>query len=246
MNTSSILISTALCAAMFLSSCGSPPAPKLPKLPPGTKIRTLALGSSIPKSAMGFTNTATANADMSASTSFGILPMLIDSTISKGVNAAVRAGPQKEIERVIQAHGIDISQIVREAFETEIRNSGTFVLGSPASSDAVFDLSVGSYGLFHRGGMLSITLAPAVGVAANLMKGKGGPKLLEFGFAANANEADWHNFDEFKANPELICTGWRMAAREDARRILADLRKILENAQAGTEAASDEEEQEDE
>ncbi len=74
--------------------------------------------------------------------------------------------------------------------------------------------------------MFSIKLAPAVCVAASLMKGKGGQKLLEFGFAANANEAGWHSFDEFKANPDLIRAGWLAAAREDARRTLADLRKI--------------------
>ncbi len=204
----------AICATL-LSACAS------------GRIRSIHTVMVDPKvarpKAMGYTNQASANVDMFASPTMGLLPALV----LTGVHHGVISKPRKEMEAAVASRSIAIETIVPPAFSDELARSGLFTVVPSGAADATFNLKILQYGLNHMGdAWTSSLLAPTVMLEARLV-GSDGKNIETLKVFGAPPAADWHVHEQYRDNPELLRAGWEQAARSAARVAITQLRKEM-------------------
>ena len=139
----------------------------------------------------------------------GVGPILL----AAGINAAISSNPKHLMEAAAGASSVPLEKMAADAFTAELQHSGAFTLAQPGSGDAAFKLEIKAYGLESHGAIMV--------VRARLMKDS--RCLFDSTHIGAVAKSDRHQFDEYKANPELFRIGWRAAAADAARLTLADL-----------------------
>lgn len=139
----------------------------------------------------------------------GVGPMLL----AAGINAAIASSPKHIMEAAAASSRTPLEKMVADAFVAEIQRSGAFTLVKSGAGDAVFELEIKQYGLESHGATMM--------VRARLMKNN--ECLFDSTHIGRVAKGDRHQFDEYKANPDLLRAGWQAAATDAARITMDDL-----------------------
>ena len=199
-------------------------------------IHTVAIDAKIykPKS-IAYSSQASQNIEIAGAATLGILPILASSAIAHGVTA----GPRRRLQAAADAQQIQIDQIVKEAFEQNLRRSGTFALGTPDSSDGILSVDVKRYGVEYRGEKGLLSPMVLLDVELNHTKGR---RAYYHVIDANAAPQFSRKPEEFAEHPEFLRAGLASATDVAAQKVLTEwgqrMKKTTPGPVAETKPAS--------
>ena len=148
--------------------------------------------------------------------------------IGYGVAAALARGPKAQLTAAMQAGQIDLAQIVREQFETELVGAGIFPAIVSEPGDGEIKLEVRSFGFaqsFASPDDPLDRLKPVLLVEGSLSRTDG--TILskkDEGVGNRTKQSPGHTLEEYVQNPQLMREAFTVAAKIVAGGLVRNLR----------------------
>lgn len=139
--------------------------------------------------------------------------------------AAASEIPKKRgplLKYVMEKSGIDISEIVREKFIAQLKNSGFPCSITEEGGDAEFKLSIFGVGFSKPPGFTD-NLRPWLYVDAILVKPDGAILWKDREIVQNPSQTPSRNFNEYINNPELIREALSIVSQIVSEKLVKDL-----------------------
>jgi hypothetical protein len=148
--------------------------------------------------------------------------------IGFAIAEAIARGPRAQLKAAMQEGQIDVAQIVREQFETELVRAGIFAAIASEAGDAEIRLEVRDFGFaqsFVSPDDPLDRLKPLLVVEGSLTRTDGTVLWKKYDDVTNRNkETPDHTLEEYLQNPQFMREAFTVAAKIVAGGLVRNLR----------------------
>lgn len=148
--------------------------------------------------------------------------------IGQAIADVAAQGTKAQIKTAMQEGHIDLAQIVREQFETELVAARIFPSIIPEGGDAEVRLEIGMFGFAQIfGDILSNQMKPMLTINGSLVRTDGTIIWKKSSYVINATkQTPSHTLEEYLQNPQLMREAFTVAAKIAS----AELVKHMQNS----------------